>query len=193
MSVATLAMFVACSTDHKYTGTLSDPVWSVPGFELIDQDGKLFSFGEDAERLSMVFFGYALCPDVCPTTLADMVRVKQQLDDSSDQVRFVWITVDPDRDSPKRLKARLEVFDPTFIALSGSRESLEQVWQWFRVQVEVDDTPSSAAGFLISHTANTYLVGADGTVHVEFPFGADTNGIASDIKQIIKQTERPNQ
>jgi len=118
-----------------------------------------------------------------------MQKVKRELGDDADRVRFIWITVDPERDSAASLKTRLDVFDPEFIALTGTRKSLESVWDMFRVQVEIDDSQSSAAGYLISHTANTYLVDSSGKVHLEFPFGTAPTNITQDIKNILKQTE----
>ena len=187
-----VSMFVvvmtACGEDsHEFSGAVSYPPPVVQDFVLIDQHDNEFRMSEDSKEVSIVFFGYTVCPDICPTTLADMIKAKCSLGADADRVSFIWVTVDPERDTPSVLGQRIEVFDPEFIGLSGTRESLEKVWEDFGIIVERDDTQGSAAGYLVSHTANTYLVDRNMKNRVVFPFGTASDLIAADIAAILKE------
>jgi protein SCO1 len=187
--VSMIAMAItACGEDsHEFSGAVSYPPPDVQDFVLINQHGNDFQMSTDAKEVSIVFFGYTVCPDVCPTTLADMIKAKRKLGADAGRVSFIWVTVDPERDTPSVLGQRIEVFDPEFIGLSGRRESLEKVWEDFGIVVERDDSQGSAAGYLVSHTANTYLVDRDMKNRVVFPFGTASELIAADIAAILKE------
>lgn len=178
----------ACGEDaYEFAGAVSYPPPDVQDFVLTDQNGDDFQMSTDSNEVAIVFFGYTICPDVCPTTLADMIKAKRSLGTDADRVSFIWVTVDPERDTPRVLGQRIEVFDPEFIGLSGTRESLEKVWDDFGIVVERDDSQGSAAGYLVSHTANTYLVDRDMKNRVVFPFGTASDLIAADIAAILKE------
>jgi len=188
LSVALVMAFAACGEDsYEFAGAVSEPPPTIEDFVLTDQHGDDFRLSTDSNEVAIVFFGYTLCPDVCPTTLADLVKAKRALGDEADRVSFIWITVDPERDTPQVFNKRIEVFDPEFVGLSGSRESLEDVWDSFGVFVEKDDTQGSAAGYLVSHTANTFLVDKEMKNRVVFPFGTASDSIAADISAILKE------
>ncbi|MBM3933312.1 MAG: SCO family protein [SAR202 cluster bacterium] len=135
----------------------------------------------------MIYFGYTYCPDVCPMSLADMLKVKRALGDRADEITFLMITVDPERDTPAALKNRLSVFDPTFLGLYGERPTLEAIWDDFGVSVVRENVQGSAAGYLIAHSAFLYLVGRDGELHVQFPFGALPEDMVKDINRVLDE------
>ena len=170
---------------HDYAGTLIDPPLSVKDFTLIDQHGQVFRLSNQRSSLALIYFGYTYCPDVCPMTLADMVRVKQFLRSKADAVKFVMITVDPERDTPKVLGRRLAVFDPSFVGLTGDKTTLQSVWHDFGVYVEREKTKGSATGYLMAHSASLYLVDQQKRLRLIFPFGAKPKAIASDIINIL--------
>lgn len=190
--VATTGVLSACGADepaYEFSGAVSDPPRQVADFSLTDHNDQEFTLGEDSEGISLIFFGYSLCPDVCPTTLADLVRVKRLLGEDAKKVSFIWVTVDPERDFPYVLRQRIAAFDPEFIGLSGTRDELQPVWDDFGVVVLHDDTQGSAAGYLISHSAFTYLVDSDRTLRVVFPFGADPEKMAADVAFILNEKQ----
>ncbi|MBT3995032.1 MAG: SCO family protein [Chloroflexi bacterium] len=187
LAILVAASLTSCSEDsHEFSGAVSDPPPVIQDFVLTDQHGDEFRMSTDSGDVSVIFFGYTLCPDVCPTTLADMVKAKRILEADADEVSFIWITVDPERDSPEVLGQRIAVFDPEFIGLSGTREILEEVWDDFGIVVERDDTQGSAAGYLVSHTANTYLVDRNMKNLVVFTFGTASDDIAADVAAVLK-------
>jgi protein SCO1 len=171
---------------HTYAGTLIDPPRSMKDFSLTDQHGQPFRLSDERSRLSLIYFGYTFCPDVCPMTLANMTRVKQILRSKANDITFVMITVDPERDTPKVLGRKLAVFDPTFIGLTGDKTTLQRVWNDFGVYVEREDTKGSAAGYLMAHSASLYLVDQQRRLRLVFPFGATPAAIASDINYILR-------
>jgi protein SCO1/2 len=187
--ISTIAIVITgCSEEsYEFSGAVSDPPPVVQDFVLTNQNGGDFRMSTDSKDVSIVFFGYTLCPDVCPTTLSDMIKAKRALGADAERVSFIWITVDPERDTPSVFKQRIEVFDPEFIGLSGTRQSLEEVWKDFGIFVERDDTQGSAAGYLVSHTANTFLVDQDMKTRVVFPFGTASELIAADVAAVLKE------
>jgi protein SCO1/2 len=171
---------------HTYAGTVIDPPHLVEDFVLNDQYGQAFRLSDKRSGLTLIYFGYTYCPDVCPMTLADMVRVKQLMQKKADAVAFVMITVDPERDTPEVLGRRLAVFDPSFVGLTGDKAVLKRVWNDFGVYVEREDTKGSAAGYLMAHSASLYLVDQQRRLRLIFPFGTKPDAMASDISHILQ-------
>jgi protein SCO1/2 len=126
----------------------------------------------------LIFFGYTHCPDVCPVTLTKYKQIKDQLGDQADGVRFVFITVDPERDTPEILGKHVANYDPGFIALTGSRAELEPVWKNYGVYQARSET-ESAAGYLVDHTTRIYAIDTrELAVDLRFrnAFGGDPEG-----------------
>jgi protein SCO1/2 len=172
---------------HTYAGTVVDPPRAIEEVVLTDQHGQAFRLGDQQAPLVLVNFGYTYCPDVCPITLAHMVRVKRILGTQADAVRFVMITVDPERDTPEVLGQRLAVFDPTFVGLTGDRDTLQPIWDDFGVYVERQQTHGSSVTYLVAHSAYLYLVNQHGRLCLVFPFKTPPEDIAADIKHILQQ------
>jgi protein SCO1/2 len=171
---------------YTYQGVLIDPPATAFDFELTDQYGEPFQLSDQRGNVVLIFFGYTNCPDVCPVTLSEFKRIKEQLGDQAERVRFVYITVDPERDSQERVQAYLNNFDPNFIGLVGERESLEPIWEAYGVYAKRQDV-GSAAGYLIDHTARTYLIDAQGNWRLNYPFGIETAKITEDIQHLLKE------
>lgn len=171
---------------YTYRGSLIDPPIPAADFELTDQDGNPFRLSDQNGRVVVLFFGYTNCPDVCPVTLTEFKRLRQNLGKQAENVVFVFITVDPERDTPERLKAHVANYDPAIRALTGSPETLQQVWQAYGVyqsKVELD----SAVGYLVDHTSRTYVIDAQGNWRLTFPFGMEMKSMLDDIRQVIKE------
>ncbi len=169
---------------YSYQGVLIDPPAPATDFELIDQNGQPFRLSEQRGDVVLIFFGYTNCPDVCPVTLSEYKRIKEELGEQAGRVRFVFITVDPERDTTERLKGYVESFDPSFIGLTGDSESLEQVFKAYGVYYERRDV-GSAAGYLVDHTARTYLIDPQGNWRLNYPFGMETSKISADIQHLL--------
>jgi protein SCO1/2 len=175
----------ALGANYTYQGTLIDPPVPATDFTLTDQNGGTFRLSDQRGKIVMVFFGFTHCTDVCPTTLANFKRIKERLGSQAQHVEFVFITVDPERDSPEALRLDLANFDPSFIGLTGTRAELEKVWKAYGVYQAKVDT-GSAAGYSVDHTSITYLIDAQGNWRLTYPFGMETEKITSDLQHLIQ-------
>lgn len=181
-----LGVLVACeSAAPAFRGTVLDPARPVEDFTLTDQQGETFQLSNQRGQVVVLFFGYTFCPDVCPTTLATWKKVHEALGEDADQVRFVFVTVDPARDTPERLGEHVERFNPDFVGLTGPVEALEAVYQTFGVFYEKDTASESAAGYLVSHTASVFVLDTEGNWRLHHSFGTPVEDIVHDIRQLL--------
>ncbi len=171
---------------YTYQGSLIDPPVPAADFELGDQNGRIFRLQDQRGSVIVMAFGYTHCPDVCPTTLAQFKQLKSELGAEAANVRFVFITVDPERDTRERLAAYIDSFDPTFAGLSGSREELEPVWQSYFVYQQRREI-GSAAGYLVDHTSRIYVIDKEGNLRLTYPFDIDQQAILSDVNHLLKE------
>lgn len=181
-----LGLWQLSERNYSFQGSLIDPPAEAADFELLDQSGNPYRLSDKQGKVVLVFFGYTNCPDVCPVTLSEFRRVKQQLGEQADQVDFVFVTVDPERDNAGRLKAYLAGFDPAFIGLSGDLAELQQVWADYGVLVEQREA-GSAAGYLVDHTARVYAIDKQGNWRLTYPFGMESEKLTRDVIHLVKE------
>lgn len=181
----------ACKPTPSFRGNvLATPdgtsAMPAPGFTLTDQYDRLFHLSDQKGRVVILFFGYASCPDVCPTTLSVWKQVHEALGDDAHQVRFVFVTVDPERDTKERLKVHLDLFNSDFIGLTGTEAELEAVYQAYGVYREKVTLSDSALGYQVTHTSSGYVIDPDGAWRLRHPFGTPVEDIVHDIRQLVK-------
>jgi protein SCO1/2 len=176
---------IAACGGASFRGSVLDEPVAVPDFELIDQYGQPFRLSDQRGDVVLLFFGYTQCPDVCPTTLATWRKVHAALGDDAQRVRFVFVTVDPERDTPERLGLHVNAFNPDFIGLTGAQDELDAVYDIFDVYWEKDTSSGSAAGYLISHTATTFVLNPEGQWRLRETYGTEAEDIAYDIQQLL--------
>lgn len=154
--------------------------------ELTDQDGKRRTLADFRGKVVTVFFGFTQCPDVCPTTLAEMQEVMQGLGDRARDLQVIFVTVDPERDTGELLKAYLGNFDPTFVGLRGSPEETAVVTKEFKVfaQKVPGKTPGS---YTIDHTAGTYVFDRTGRIRLFVRHGQGVEPIVHDLRLLLDQ------
>lgn len=179
------AWFVA-DRFYAYQGVTIDPPAQAPDFTLEDQNGNLFSLSKQRGNVVLIFFGYTNCPDVCPITLSEYKQVKSKLGPKAENVKFVFITVDPERDSVKRMQLYMKNFDADFIALTSDRQTLEAVWEDYGVYQERQDV-GSAAGYLVDHSARTYAIDTQGMWRINYPFGMEVEKIYQDVIHLLRE------
>lgn len=182
--VMAVTYFLPRTADFR--GTLYDPALPAPEIELTQADGSSLRLSEMRGNVVLLFFGYTSCPDVCPVTLSELRKVNEELGKGADKVRVVFVTVDPERDTPEQIQKYVSIFNPSFIGLSGSLEELEPVWKDYGVYREVEQVPSSATGYLVNHTARVYLIDRDGNLRLSYSFGTPTDDIVHDLKILFK-------
>lgn len=185
IGVVMVAVLLFPNTD-TFRGTLYDPALPAPEIALVRGDRSSFRLSEQRGDVVLLFFGYTSCPDVCPTTLSELRKVKTELGSNADQVKVVFVTVDPERDTPEQVQKYVSIFNPSFMGLSGSLEELEPVWKDYGVYREVEQVSTSAAGYLVNHTARVYLIDRDGNLRLSYSFGTPTDDIVHDLKILFK-------
>jgi len=176
----------AVSQNYRFKGVVIDPPVPASDFALQDQHGNIYRLSEQRGKIVLIFFGYTNCPDVCPITLSEFKRIKALLTDQADRVEFVFITVDPQRDTVERLAQYLPNFDPQFIGLTADQATLEVVWKAYGVYQQKQDT-GSAAGYLVDHSARTYLIDQQGNWRINYPYGMASEKIVPDLRYLLKK------
>lgn len=167
--------------------TYAEPYPPASDFVLTRADGTSFQLSEMRGKVVLLFFGYTSCPDVCPTTLAELNQTMGKLDENdADRVQVVFVTVDPGRDTPERAQEYVNHFNPGFIGLSGTEEELTTVWGDYGVFREIVEG-TSALGYLVNHTARVTLIDTDGNLRISFSFEMPVDDIVHDLKLILKE------
>ncbi len=156
------------------------------GFALKDADGKERTLADFKGKVVVLFFGYAQCPDVCPTTMTEMAQVKQQLGKDGDKLQVLFVTVDPDRDTPTVMKAYMGAFDPAFVALIPTQEQLAAMAKDYKAFYKKVDgkTPTS---YSMDHSAASYIYDTQGRLRLYARYGAGVAPMVADVKALIQQ------
>jgi protein SCO1 len=190
--IAILTGFVAVagtmflSRPYSFNGVTLDPPIEIKDFTLTDQNGKRFHLSNQRDKIVLIFFGYTHCPDICPVTLSDYGSIRAKLGDKAEKVQFVFISVDPERDTVARLSDYLEIFDPKILGLTGERNELKAVWDSFFVYQEKVEV-GSASGYLVDHTSRVYLIDKKGNLFLTFHFGTTSEEMAADINYLLER------
>lgn len=156
-------------------------------FPLPDTDGKIRSIKDFPGKVVVVFFGYTQCPDVCPTTMTELVEIRQILGKDGDKVQGVFVTVDPQRDTPEVLKAYVGNFDPSFIALRpSSAEQLAAVAKDFKVYYKQVEGRTDTS-YTVDHSAGSYVYDTKGQLRLYTRYGTGAKPLAGDIAELLQQ------
>lgn len=177
----------ACSMkdDYQFKGGELSPAAAAAPLDLTDQFGHPFTLERVQGEVTLVYFGYTTCPDLCPTTLSDFIAVKEMLGDDAGAVNFVLVSVDPERDTQERLAEYLGFFDSEFIGLRGTGEETEAAKAGYGVVATRVEYPDSATGYLVDHTSLIYVIDTEGKLRLTYPYGFDPESIAEDIRHLV--------
>jgi protein SCO1/2 len=179
-----LALPCAAAESPFRTGVLEPPA-PAPDFTLRSDLGKTVRLHDWRGSVVLLYFGYTSCPDVCPTTLAEFAQVRKQLGAAAQHLRVALVTVDPGRDTPKRLRIYTRTFDPTFLGLTGPKKTLAKVWKAYGVYVQSHRVPGSSEGYVVDHSATTFVIDADGRLRLAIPFGTPVEDIRHDLQLLL--------
>ena len=161
-------------TGAQYARTLSLP----------DQNGQPRTLADFKGKVVVVFFGYTQCPDVCPTTMVELAQVKKALGKDGERVQGLFVSIDPERDTPAILKAYMASFDPSFVALRGSVEQAQAAAKEFKVFFA--KVPGKTEGsYTMDHTAGSYVFDPSGKVRLFVRYGAGVEALTTDIKALL--------
>lgn len=186
ISAAAVITFLFGRNDTFRGTSYAVPYPVAPDFSLSRANGETFRLSEQKDKVTLLFFGYTSCPDVCPTTMADLKRALDNLSSKNlEQVQVVFVTVDPKRDTPERVQEYADHFNTDFIGLSGSEEELAKVWNAYGIyRMEVPGV--SAAGYSVDHTARITMIDKDGTMRVSFGFDTSVEDFIHDIQLLLR-------
>jgi len=152
--------------------------------KLPDIDGRERSLGDFKGKVLVIFFGYTQCPDVCPTTMQELAQVKKALGPDGERVQGIFVTVDPERDTPELLRAYLASFDKSFVALRGSPEQVKEAAKAFKVFFA--KVPGKQEGsYTVDHTAASFLFDTAGRVRVFSRYGSGAQALTEDLKILL--------
>jgi protein SCO1/2 len=154
------------------------------GFKLSDFNGVERSLEDFKGKVVVIFFGYTQCPDICPTSLGELVRVKQLLGPDADKLQGIFVTLDPQRDEPQMLKAYLGSFDSSFVALVPSKEQLQSVTKEYKIIYKKipGQTPTS---YTMDHSAGSYVYDTNAQLRLFSRYGSGAEVLAHDIKALL--------
>jgi len=155
-------------------------------FTLTGHNGQPVSLSDYRGQLVLLYFGYTTCPDVCPTTLADLHRARELLGRRAQDVQVMMITVDPERDSVATLAEYIPHFDPTFMGLTGTPEQIAEIATYYGVFYE-RQAGNSSLGYLVNHTATVMAIDRLGYLRVVLPFGTAPQDIAADLNYLLNR------
>jgi protein SCO1 len=175
-SQPTVAFKGADITGANYAKTLSLP----------DSNGKERTLADFNGKVTVVFFGYTQCPDVCPTTMAELAQVKKALGADGDKLQGVFVTIDPERDTPEILKSYVTTFDPSFVALRGSLDQTQEAAKQFKIFYE--KVPGKTPGsYTMDHSAGSFVLDTKGQPRLFERYGQGADALTADIKALLAQ------
>ena len=153
-------------------------------FELPDTEGKLRRLADFKGKVVVLFFGYTQCPDVCPTTLQELTQARQLMGPLGDRVQGIFVTIDPERDTPEMLRNYMQSFDPGYVALVPNAQQLEQAAKDFKVYYKkaAGKTPTS---YTMEHTAASFIFDPQGRVRLFTRYGLGAQALADDLKLLL--------
>lgn len=158
----------------------------VEDFRLESTLGHPVALSDFDDRYTVLYFGYTTCPDICPTTLADLGQAEKLLGGAAERVQMIFITVDPERDTPERMRDYLAFFSQNIVGLSGSLEETEAIAGQFGVVYAKQIVSQSATDYLIDHSSVVVVLDPERRPLVMFPFGVTAEQIAADIETVMR-------
>jgi protein SCO1/2 len=178
-------LLTACGA-YQFKGSQYPDTKAAPDFQLNTADGQSFQLSQQQGKVVLVFFGYTSCPDVCPITLAQAHQILQGLGSQADKVTFLFITVDPERDTPAVLSSYTKAFDPAIVGLTGTPEELQAVYRAYGIVVEkAPPEEGSAGGYSVTHTARIFLVDSQGNLFLSYSYGTPVDDIVQDVRHLV--------
>lgn len=179
--------WVAAKPQTDWAGTVLAEPLERPSVELIDTEGNPVNIGEDdGQAVTLLMFGYTNCPDICPISLATLTSTLKSMDPAvARNIRMVFVTADPERDTPEVLGEYLQQFDPTFIGLTGSPDQIIEAQTLANVPPAVNDDPDDDGDYAVGHATQMIAYQKDGTARIVYPFGTRESDWARDLPRLV--------
>jgi protein SCO1/2 len=185
---AALGILAACGREAAAPKFQLTDVTGAPfgkSLTLTDHTGKPRTLADFAGKVVVLFFGFTQCPDVCPTTLAEMAKVVKALGADGGKVQVLFVSVDPERDTQTLLAQYVTAFDPAFLGLRGDAEATRAAAREFKVYVQKQ--PRKDGGYSVDHSAGTFVLDGQGRLRLFAAHNASAQALTADIKTLLKQ------
>lgn len=166
-------------------GTVIEPPKPMPNFTLQSVNGPV-SLSDFRGKIVVLYFGYTSCPDVCPTTLANLRRALNDLDKKADDVRVIFVAVDWQKDTPERVASYLGAFHPDFVGLSGAQAQIDAVTKDFGIFYQINP-PDENGYYTVDHTATTLVLDREGRLMLTWPYGLTADEFLEDLQVLVKK------
>jgi len=170
-----------------YGSAIGTPAPPAMEFELQRPDGASFRLEDQRGKVVLIFFGYTNCQDVCPATLGKYQQIAAGLGEDASEVAFVFITVDPDRDTSEAIGAYMNHFNPDFVGLSGPLEELQRVWVGYGAGTPVHEEVDGEIGYEVSHSTRVWVIDKQGNLRITFPFEMTASDMAHDVDLLLAE------
>jgi len=172
--------------DPSFNGVALDPPERAQVLRLVDSAGAPFDLGQERGKVVLVFFGYTHCPDICPTTLVDWRRAADLLGPKAEDVRFVFVSVDPERDTPALTQRYAARFSPRFLGLTGTRPQVDALLATWKLASFRDGVPGDTSMvYTVSHPSQVFVVDRDGQLRLMHRAGLTPAQVAADITELL--------
>lgn len=156
------------------------------GFSLTDHNGQPRTLADFKGQVVVIFFGFTQCPDVCPTSMTELAQARQLLGPQGDKLQGLFVSIDPERDTPEIMKAYMASFDPSFLALYAAPDALPELAKSFRIYYKkvAGSTPTS---YTMDHSAGSYVYDTRGRVRLYHRYGSGAPALAGDVKKLLAE------
>lgn len=171
---------------HKFEAKDVSKASYARGFVLPDFNGEERRLEDFKGKVVVIFFGYTQCPDICPTSLGELLRVKELLGQDGDKLQGIFVTVDPERDKPEMLKAYMSSFDSSFVALVPTKDQLVLVTKEYKIIYKKIPGPTPTS-YTMDHSAGSYVYDQNGRLRLYSRYGLGAEKMAADIKLLIQE------
>lgn len=188
ISVLVVAIAIAAAAFFRYVPDVTGSGQALIGgpFSLVDHTGKRVTEKDFLGKYTLIFFGYTDCPDICPTELQVMSAALDQMGEAGEPIQPVFITVDPERDTPDVLKAYVENFHPRLMGLTGTADEIAAVARAYRVYY-TKASGTAAGDYLMDHSSILYLMGPDGKFLKHFTYTTDAKALAAELTAALER------
>jgi protein SCO1 len=184
-----LGGLVACGQQPPFVGIDITGADYARGFELTDHHGQTRTLADFRGKVVVVFFGFTQCPDVCPTSLAEMAQAKALLGDQGDRFQGLFISVDPERDTPEVMREYMASFDPSFLALYTDLSRLPELAKSFKVYYKKVDGPTPTS-YSMDHSAGSLVYDTEGRIRLYHRYNSGPEALANDIRRLLAEAGR---
>lgn len=185
---ATWAALMAsgCSDQPPFHGIDITGADYATGFDLVDHNGQRRTLEDFRGQVVVVFFGFTQCPDVCPTSMAEMAQARALLGDQGQRMQGLFVSVDPERDTPEIMRAYMASFDDSFLALYTDLEKLPELAKSFKVYYKKVDGPTPTS-YSLDHSAGSYVFDTQGRIRLYHRYNSGAEGLASDLRRLLAE------